>query len=563
MRLTRNIMNHFSKAGVTKNISRTAFKMPFHHTTTFSSGRLIPFFMQECVPGDSVQVNSTAMLARMQTPLVPVMGTAILDYWYFFVPTRLVWDNFKEFMGENTHGAWDTNLPDHRIPVVDTRNTPVTVSSSAAYLGLPVGSYGTISAIPFRSIRQVWNDWFRSTALQDPLLINKGDTEPNYIVGPKNFDLLPVCKFADYFTTALPSPQYGDPVSIGLAGLAPVQTMTQRMDEQMMANQKGLIWASLGLYDDIVGNSYPLSAVADGNVNSSATTYQVATIANAPTATMDHYTFFPVNQWVDLSSVGAVTINDLRIAFQIQKYKETQARGGSRYTEILESIWSVTSPDARLQRSEYIGGDRTVIGMQQVLQTSATTLDSTPQGNASGFSKTVTKGGGFTYAVPEHGLVLGFCSVRPVHSYQQGVDRYWKKRDVMDFYNPLLANIGETPVYQYEIFATANNSDQDDPNVPVFGYQEAWADYRWKRDYVSGEMLSASDNSLDIYHYADDYNTAPTLSNGWISEDPKLIDRTLAVSSGVSDQFRCDIFVDLNMIRPMPAYSIPGLIDHA
>lgn len=529
--------------------------------------------MQECVPGDTVKIDSTNIVARMQTPIVPTMGSAYLDYWYFFIPTRLVWENFKEFMGENKNAAWSNNLPVRRIPVINTSaaGNAVVHGSSADYLGLPLGQYGNISAIPFRSIRQVWNDFFRSTAIDDPLLINTGDTEPNYSVGYQNFDLLPVNKFPDYFTSCLPSPQFGEAVSIGLLGDTLPVLPGGLNDEEMIKAANNLVYYSRDLYSDATIPEYfdmtlSSSGVGQGlddghylkpGVNDGSGPHSLG-------ETM-HYGLIPANLSVDLRNIGMVTINDLRVAFRIQKYKEAQARGGSRYTEILQSIWSVTSPDARLQRSEYIGGDRALISMQQVLKTSGGESDPEPQGFASGFSKTATKGGSVTYAVPEHGLVMGFCTVRVVHSYQQGVERYWKKRDVFDFYNPLLAHIGETPVYDYEIYATTQNSGED---PSVFGYQEAWADYRTKRSYVSGEIRTLPAgiedfSSMDVYSYADYYSSKPTLSPSWLKEDPSLLERTLAVSMDLADQFIADIFVDLTMIRIMPAYSIPGLIDHA
>lgn len=559
MRLTRNVMNHFSKAGIQKDISRTAFKTPFSHTTTFNSGKLVPFFFQECVPGDTVQIDATGMVARMQTPLVPVMGTAMLDYWYFFVPNRLVWDNFKEFMGENTKGPWSNNLPARLIPIINTSDPQnhITSGSSADYLGLPLGSFGAISALPFRGIRQIWNDWFRSTAVDDPLLVNKGDAEPRYSVGPQNFDLLPVNKFPDYFTTALPSPQYGEPVSIGLGTLADVFADDSLISADLLEKTNSLLWRDVfNTPEDNSYYGYTLKAYPSATSNT-----EFDTVSNSPDE-FDTYErrFKPVNLKADLRNAGVITVNDLRVAFQIQKYKETQARGGSRYTEILESIWSVSSPDSRLQRTEYIGGDRALVSMSQVIQNSSS-VENSPLGNAAGFSKTSTRGGAVTYAVPEHGFVIGLLAVRPIHTYQQGIDRYWKKREVFDFYNPLLANIGETPVFAYELYATQANATSSNPDI--FGYQEAWADYRYKRSYVSGEMRSGIQNSLDIYHYGDYYATQPTLSPGWLHEDPALIDRTISVSSDVANQFICDIYIDLTMIRPMPAYSIPGLIDHA
>lgn len=552
MRLVRNITNHFSKAGVSKNIQRTAFHRPFTHTTTMNSGKLIPFFMDEAIPGETFDAASVRLNALSNTPLVPVMDTAFIDYFFFFIPIRLVWENFREFMGENTRGAWDTNLPQRQIPQKDL-GTLTDHHNNACYLGLPMGlPLGKCSVLPFRSIRHVWNDWFRVQALQDPLMINKGDSDPDYSVGPQNLDLLPVAKFPDYFTTALPSPQYGEAVSIGLTGDIPVEAIAGKYTP----GYGGSSWEiSSGITTPGVNADYLMYGSVDEFDVAQNRYLGFSSVSQGANLGSDFSETSFSNIWAKGSEVGAVSINDLRIAFQIQKYKEAQARGGTRYTEILESIWNVSSPDSRLQRTEYIGGDRVLVNMQQVLQTSSSDAES-PQGFAAGFSRTTTAGGRIQYAVPEHGLIMGFMCIRPTHTYQQGIDRFWKKKDVMDFYNPYLANIGEQPVYTYEIYA---DSDEE----TVFGYQEAWADYRWKRSYVSGEMFSASPNSRDIYHYADFYSEAPTLSGSWIEEDPNLIDRTLAVDSDVADQFKVDIFVDLRSPRPLPAHSTPGLIDHA
>ena len=562
MRLTRNIQNHFSKAALSKDISRTKFHMPFSHTTTGNSGKLIPFFMKECVPGDTVQCT-TSIIARMQTPLAPVMDTAYLDWYYFFVPNRIIWEGFKEFMGERKTATYlpATNVP--TLPQVNFQQSGIRKTSVGNYFGLPLcgGSndpnfVGSVSALPFRAYMKIWNDWFKSTQLDDDIYFPT-NSNTIYPIGstPGYDELLPVNKFADYFTTCLPSPQYGEAVSLGLLSDIPVYSRTARTPEfqnnkilQLYLNTPG---------DQVTVNSgYPLMFQGQYNGSVKIGTGKVSSSVGVDTGIVsDGKAFSIANLWADGASATAITVNDLRLAFQIQKYKEAQARGGSRYTELLESIWSVNSPDARLQRSEYIGGDRTLVNMQQIIQTSSSN-EGTPQGTATGFSKTSAKGGGFTYACPEHGLVIGVMCIRPTHCYQQGVDRYWKKKDVFDFYNPLLANIGEQPVYTSELYGGAQNDER------VFGYQEAWADYRYSRSYVSGEMHSNIDNTLDIYHYADDYDTTPTLSAGWLKEDVSLIDRTLAVKSAVSDQFLIDIYCDLSMIRPMPAYSIPGLIDH-
>lgn len=585
-RLTRNAMNRYSKAAYTKDISRSMFSEPFTHTFTCNSGKLVPVGFVDCLPGTSVKLDAFKILARMQTPIAPVMDTAYVDFWAYFVPYRLIWENFKEFMGENPNGAWTTGKVERFIPQVDTsvirweeEDSSVSTGSyigfkpggNADHLGLPVtpyvndqyssGNIGKVSDLPFRAIQQVWNDWYRSTPLQDPLLINTGDAV-NYNPDSADFSiyngLLPLCRFPDYFSTALPSPQYGEATTVGvLSGYIPVVGRAVRrtvdFDEEAPIQFETV---NLNLNDGgSTKRQADLSLVGHDFYDQSLGTLfadNVTQISVSGTSS-DAYLY---NAYADLSQAPTMaTINDLRVAFQIQKYKESLARGGSRYTEILESIFGVRSPDARLQRSEYIGGERFLVNMQQVLQTSSSDQTS-PQGNASGFSKTFGSGGRFEYAAPEHGIVMMFIGIRPVHSYQDGIDPYWMRHELFDFYNPLLANIGEQPIPTRALYAYGVDEDQ------VFGYTEAWGDYRSKRSYVSGEMRSKHKRSLDIYHYADDYAERPYLSAEWIAEDPALMDRTLAVSSDVADQFLVDTFFDLKVIHPMPPYSIPGLIDH-
>lgn len=555
-RLNRNNITRFSRNAVNIDIPRTRFNMPHKHTTTFNSGKLIPMFFQECLPGDTFQMD-TSVIARMSTPEFPVMDTAFLDYYYFFVPNRLVWDNWKEFMGENPNGAWTTNKVERRVPVY---NTDVPAKSNGDYFGLPtrLGRYREVSALPFRGLRLIWNEWFRSTALQDPLLVNTGDTEPAYTVGPSNDDLLPVCRFPDYFSTCLPAPQYGEAVQIGLMEDIPVITgdahdnfggaMSFTTENPIPA---GGLHRHVGIASNVDG-TFLASGTATVDGTSDSTRFSQRNVDGFPTTLLT-----PNNLWVDRGGSVVTSVNDLRLAFQVQRYQEALARGGSRYVEIIQSLFNVQSPDARLQRPEYLGGSRALINMGQVIQTSESA--STPQGNVSGFSKTVAKSNDFTYSCVEHGMIIGVMTIRPVHSYQQGIDKYWTKRDTLDFYVPTLANIGEQPVLKQEIYAYGSVSDDTD----VFGYQEAWADYRYRRSFVSGDMRSNSPNgSLDAWHYADDYASTPTLSDEWIEESPNLIDRTLAVQSDLSDQFIVDIYFNLIATRPLPAYSIPGLIDH-
>lgn len=550
-RLNRNNITRFSRAAVGMDIPRTKFHMPFKHTTTFNSGKLIPFFFQECLPADTFEMR-TNMIARMSTPEFPVFDTAFLDYYYFFVPNRLVWKNFAEFMGENPNGAWVTNKVERRIPVYSTQ---VPAKSNGDYLGLPtlLNRPEKVSALPFRALRLIWNEWFRSTALQDPLLVHTGDSEEDYEVGLTNDDLLPVCRFPDFFSTCLPAPQYGEPVQIGLLNDAEVYTGSPHAAR---GTSSIIFESNLALGE----NTYNYVLKDRGDALTEAPYLRTGFINSGVPVNGDSVSrAVPVNLYADTSSVGMVSVNDLRLAFQIQRYREALARGGSRYVEILNALFNVQSPDARLQRPEYIGGNRVLVEMGQVVQTSASDADTTPQGNVSGISKTMSTNKDFTYSCVEHGMIIGVLCIRPVHSYQQGIDRYWSKRDTLDFYIPQLANIGEQPVYKKELYAYGSDEQMNS----VFGYNEAWADYRYRRSYVSGDMRSNSPNgSLDAWHYADDYNSTPTLSDSWIEESPALIDRTLAVSSELADQFICDIYFDLTAVRPLPAYSIPGLIDH-
>lgn len=561
MRLNRNNITRFSKNPVNLDIPRTRFDLSHGTSTTFNSGKLIPFFFTECLPGDTFDMQ-TSMVCRMSTPEFPVMDTAYLDYYYFFVPHRLVWDHWREFQGENPNGAWTTNKVERFIPMYSTR---VPAKSNGDYLGLPtlLPHDEEVSALPFRALRLIWNEWFRSTALQDPILVNTGDDEPAYTVGPTNDDLLPVCRFPDFFSTCLPAPQYGEPVQIGLIDDLPVRALAR--DNEASSHPLSFRYLDGQTFSADARNRYlgvtpggELSTGQSRDGDNEFTSYIAK--KSGPVGEDGQPTYnggiSPRNLWVVAEDSIMTSVNDLRLAFQVQKYQEALARGGSRYVEILQSIFGVMSPDARLQRPEYIGGSRSIVDMGQVIQTSESA--NTPQGNVSGFSKTTSRSNDFTYSCLEHGLIIGVLTVRPVHSYQQGIERFWFKKDTLDFYVPTLANIGEQPVYKKELYAY-----DSEENEKVFGYNEAWADYRFRKNYVTGDMRSNAPNgSLDAWHYADDYASAPTLSDEWIEESPALIDRTLAVNSAIADQFICNIWFNFKATRPLPAYSIPGLIDH-
>lgn len=552
----RNAMNRFSRAAVTKDISRSLLPQPHKNTTTMNSGYLYPIDWMECLPGTTYDMKSLKALVRMNTPKVPVMDSAYIDTFVFFTPYRLLWDHWREFQGENKLKAWNYQMPEYRVPGLVIPSNGFKEKGVADYLGLPTKTnrVGFVSAFLHRDYRLIWNEWFRPEAVVDPILVNTGDTDPEYAVGPKNDDLLKVARFPDYFSTALPAPQYGEAVSIGLVGdTIPVTTMITPHTEPG-DNTNPLRFASVYGADGDMSDAYGYSLLA---YPESGAQHFLGANKDAIVEMAENYSpLVPSNLYANLGDIGAVTINDLRLAFQIQRYKEALARGGNRYVEILNSIWNVQCPDSRLQRPEYVGGYRQLLNMSQVLQTSADT-EASPLGFAGGFSKTSMASGRALYSCPEHGVIMVLACIRPVHSYQQGVDPFFKRRDLFDFYVPELANIGEQPIYKSALYAYAVGADEQ-----VFGYAEAWADYRWKRSIVTGEMRSNSSNKLDQYHYADDYDAQVSLSEDWIMESPDLIDRTIAVTSELSDQFRVDFYFDVNMVHPMPTHSIPGLIDH-
>ena len=551
--MNRNTESHFSLSPHV-DISRSRFDRSASLKTSFNAGDVVPFFLEEVLPGDTFSVD-TSKVVRMQTLLTPMMDNVYLDTYYFFVPNRLVWDHWKEFCGENTESAWipqtEYTMPQITSPAVEGWS----VGTLADYFGIPTGVAGlSVSALPFRAYALIMNEWFRDQNLQDPLVVptddstvagvNTGTFVTDVAKGGKPFI---AAKYHDYFTSALPAPQKGPDVTIPVAqaGSYPVVALKN-------VNNNSL-------------NTCPL-IFGDFNGNSGVTDSRTYSSLNSPSAQADTSLVWshPYNGAVpsNLMAVAdgnavAATINQLRLAFQIQKFYERQARGGSRYTEVVRSFFGVTSPDARLQRPEYLGGNRVPININQIVQQSGTESSGTPQGTVVGQSLTTDKHSDFTKSFTEHGLIIGVMVARYDHTYQQGLNRLWSRKDKFDFYWPVFANIGEQAIKNKEIFAQGTDKDNE-----VFGYQEAWAEYRYKPNMVTGEMRSAYAQSLDVWHLADDYSTLPSLSDSWIREDKANIDRVLAVTSAVSNQFFADIYVKNYCTRPMPMYSVPGLIDH-
>ncbi len=535
--LYREQNSHFAAASGEIHMKRSKFNRPFTHKTTFNFGNLVPVAVDEILPGDTVKMD-TAALIRMSTPIFPVMDDAYLDLYWFFVPSRLVWEHFQQFMGENDKTAWQQPV-DYVEPHIMAQQG-FAENSIADYMGIPPRVKCDVSALPFRAYVKVWNDWFRDQNVDDSAYYTVADADVTLATADvaracEGGQLLRVNRFHDYFSSALPQAQKGPAVAIMNTGAIPVNGLAQVHDvEAPWKFPSGNEGKSLGV--SLASNLAP--GTADSGLPMGGTSA------------------IPNNVWADLSKFSGVTVNELRLAFQMQKFFERQARGGSRYVEWLRSEWGVVSPDARLQRSEYLGGHRIRINMEQVAQTSSTDTTS-PQGNVSAYSLTSDAGHSFTHSFVEHGYLLCVACARTAHSYQQGIAKMWSRRTRWDHYTPLLACIGEQPILNKEIYAQGTSVDDE-----VFGYQEAWADYRYHANRISGSFRSTDQQSLDAWHYADKYTSLPMLSPSWMKESPANVKRTLAVSSTLEDQLLCDFAFKGTWTRVMPLYSVPGFADH-
>lgn len=580
--MNRNTESHFSLLPRV-DISRSRFDRSSSVKTTFNTGDIVPFFLEEVLPGDTFNVK-TSKVVRMQTLLTPLMDNLYLDTYYFFVPNRLVWQHWKEFCGENTESAWIPETEYAMPQITSPAETGWEVGTIADYFGIPTGVANlSVSALPFRAYALIMNEWFRDENLQDPLVVPVDDATvagvntatfvTDVAKGGKPYK---AAKYHDYFTSALPAPQKGPDVSIpvSLGANLPVYGTGDGLilsdgdyahpwlsTSPVLNGALNNISAPVGRVSSTsvtkVGQQY--NAVNGFYVSGDGSGYQGKVLG---VATKEQMSVYPSVTGAGLvavndGSVSVATINQLRLAFQIQKFYERQARGGSRYTEVVRSFFGVTSPDARLQRPEYLGGNRVPININQVIQQSGTESATTPQGTVVGMSQTTDTNSDFTKSFTEHGLIIGVMVARYDHTYQQGLDRLWSRKDKFDFYWPVFANIGEQAIKNKEIYAQGNAEDDE-----VFGYQEAWAEYRYKPNRVTGEMRSSYPQSLDVWHLADDYSKLPSLSAEWIQEDASTVNRVLAVSDNVSAQFFADIYVKNLCTRPMPMYSIPGLIDH-
>lgn len=541
--MNRETESHFSNLP-TLDIKRSSFKRPHTHKTSFNTGDLIPIYIDsDILPGDTVKMDMGSLI-RMQTPLFPVMDNAYADIYFFFVPHRIVWEHWREFWGENNLTAWEQQV-EYTIPQIEApASTGWTTGTIADYMGMPIGVPGiSVSHLPFRSYCKIWNDWFRDENLKDPCMItwdettvtgaNSGDYVTYAECGAKP---LKVAKFHDYFTSCLVAPQKGPTVDIPIPSNGNVIGYLPTTYPSGYIPDPNLDGVKLGIVKDSQGRM----GVWDID--------NPATVLGQNTS---------LGLGVALTGSTGMNINQLRQAFAIQAFYEAQARGGTRYVEFIKNIFGVTSPDGRMQRPEYLGGTRFQINMDQVLQTSSTDATS-PQGNTAAFSCTVSGDSLFTHSFTEHGTLMGLVCIRTDHTYQQGIERMWSRKKWTDFYIPQFANLGEQPVYNKEIYVQGVASDDD----AVFGYQECWADYRYKPNRVSGEMRSAASQSLDSWTYADDYSQLPTLSSGWIDETEANVDRTISVQHTTANQFFGDFYFDATYVRPMPVYSIPAMLNH-
>lgn len=541
--MNRNTESHFGNIP-TKDIRRSKLKMPFRHLTSFNTGDIIPIFRKEVLPGDTFSLNES-MIVRMTTPIAPVLDNAWIDTYYFFVPNRLVWEHWREFMGENNTDAW-TQETEYTVPKTTAPEGGWAKGSIASYLGARMYTDNVwIDSLYLRAYTLIFNEWFRSENVSEPAEMSKGDSDStgtngtDYVVDAQLGGMpCKAVKYADYFTRALPTPQKGEDVLLPIGELSGYVT----------GKDMGSPWDAVHVQQDMIGKSIGLTAKLRNGVYETET-YGVE--IDNPTQGIILRDLNNIGLGIEMDGATAATVNQLRQAFAVQRLAELDARGGTRYIEMIASHFGVHSPDARLQRPEYLGGKRVPINIADVLQNSATD-EISPQGNVAGYSKTIDTHDTFTYSATEHGIIMGLAVIRTEHTYQQGIDRMLTRQKKLDYYFPVLANLGEQYIKNREIYAQGTDEDEE-----AFGYQEAWADYRYSNNYITGELNSDYSTPLDIWHYGDDYDQLPTLSNDWISETDKNVQRTLAIQN--QDQWIADFYFDLTAVRPMPVYSIPSM----
>ena len=542
----KSVMKHLFSQIPRAQISRSVFDRSHGWKSTFDSGYLVPFLVDEVLPGDSYKVKFN-FLARLSTPIVPTMDNLFIDTFYFFVPYRLLWKHWEQFNGQQDYPGAST---DYLVPQTSApADGGFPVGSLEDYFGLPTGVKGIkANELAARAYALIWNEWFRDENLQNPINLSSfaeiasASGLDDVGLGDAGFTgshrLLRRGKRHDYFTSALPWPQKGPGVELPLNGNAPVTV-------------------NGGLFDATHVQPTVKSTVTSSDVALfKSADYDDRIFLNSPYSGPGPSSTSPL--YADLSSVTAATINSLRQAFQLQKLYERDARGGTRYTEILRSHFGVVSPDSRLQRPEYLGGSESPVIINPVVQQSATgsTGAETPQGNlaAYGLASSTSAKHGFTKSFVEHGIIIGLLNVRADLTYQQGIPRMFSRRTRFDFYWPVLAHLGEQAILNKEIYAQGTSADDD-----VFGYQERYAEYRYFPSMITGKLRSTDPQSLDVWHLSQKFDSLPTLSAQFIEDNPP-VSRILAVQN--EPQFIIDSYIDMKCARPMPVYGVPGLVDH-
>jgi len=527
-----SVMGHTFAQVPKVDIQRSSFDRSHGHKTTLdSAGVLYPIFVDEALPGDTFNMNMTAF-ARLATPIFPIMDNMFMDTQFFAVPIRLVWDNWQKFNGEQIDPGDSTDFLVPQMTAPAGGYAPLSIHD---YMGLPVGVDGVKnSCLWHRCVNLIWNQWYRDQNMQDSVVVKRDDGPDD----PALYTLLRRGKRHDYFTSALPFPQKGNAVSIPLGGNAPITGLGKLNQNYPNAN--------VNVYESGASSTvtYPNAGLFNGGGSNDAALYVKGSAATGG----------ELELYADLSQATAATINSLRQAVAIQQLYEKDARGGTRYTEILKNHWKVVSDDARLQRPEFLGGGSVPVNISPIPQSSGSgAYTPTPQGNLAAMGTALAKGHGFSKSFTEHCLIIGFISVRADLTYQQGLNRMWSRRTRFDFYWPSLANIGEQAVLQKEIFADGIPANDD----KVFGYQERYAEYRYKPSLITGQMRSSYPQSLDAWHLSQDFATAPVLDAAFIEENPP-VDRVIAVPS--EPQFLLDTYFRLRCARAMPLYGVPGLL---